>query len=56
VFAFTKELVLSVGIGAVEVIVKLVLYYFHERIWQRVKLGKRVYKPNPTGGESDITQ
>ena len=56
VFAFTKELVLSVGVGAVEVTVKLVLYYVHERVWQKVKMGKGVCPPNPTGGESDTTR
>jgi len=33
VFAFTGKLVLSAGVGAVEIIVKLVLYYLHERVW-----------------------
>ncbi len=46
VFAFTHKIVLSLGIGAVEVIVKLILYYFHERIWEKVPMGKRVRKLN----------
>jgi uncharacterized membrane protein len=33
VFAFTRKIVFSLGVGAVEVIIKLILYYFHERIW-----------------------
>lgn len=33
VFAFTGKLVLSTGVGAVEVVIKIVLYYFHERFW-----------------------
>ena len=33
VFAFTGKFVLSAGVGAVEVIMKLILYYSHERIW-----------------------
>lgn len=41
VFAFTRKLVLSVGVGAVEVVTKLVLYYFHERIWSLVGVGRK---------------
>jgi adenylylsulfate kinase len=41
VFAFTRKLVLSLSVGAVEVVVKLFLYYIHERIWSLVPLGKR---------------
>jgi len=40
VFAFTRELVLSFGIGLIEVVSKLILYYFHERMWQKVSWGK----------------
>lgn len=41
VFAFTRRLVLSLGIGGVEVVVKLLLYYLHERLWLRIPLGKK---------------
>jgi uncharacterized membrane protein len=41
VFAFTHQLALSVGIGSVEVVTKLILYYFHERIWGFVGIGTR---------------
>lgn len=40
VFAFTGRLVLSASVGAVEIVVKLVLYYFHERIWLSIACGK----------------
>jgi uncharacterized membrane protein len=33
VFAFTNKLVLSTGVGAVEIVIKLLLYYLHERCW-----------------------
>lgn len=36
VFTFTGELTLSIGLGVVEVITKLILYYGHERIWERI--------------------
>ena len=41
VFAFTQKVVLSVGVGAVEVVIKLILYYFHERIWGILGIGRK---------------
>ena len=41
VFAFTRRAALSLGVGAVEVVVKLILYYFHERIWAIIPFGKK---------------
>ena len=40
VFAFTRKIALSAGVGAVEVIVKLALYYVHERIWGCIGIGQ----------------
>ena len=38
----TGNLELGLKIGGVEVITKMVLYYFHERIWYRyIRLGKK---------------
>ena len=36
VFIFTDKLALSLEIGALEVIAKLLLYYIHERVWNLV--------------------
>ncbi len=33
VYAFTKRPALSVGVGIAEVIIKMILYYLHERFW-----------------------
>ena len=38
-FAITGELVTAVAIGSVEPILKMIVYYFHERAWQRVPHG-----------------
>ncbi len=46
VFSFTKELALSIGVGLAEAAVKLMLYYFHERLWEKLSFGKKVYKDN----------
>ena len=40
VFGATGELALSLGVGAIEVVSKMVLYYGHERVWLRVAWGK----------------
>jgi uncharacterized membrane protein len=41
VYAFTRKIALSAGVGAVEVVVKLILYYFHERIWGTLRIGRK---------------
>lgn len=42
VYAFTGNWLLSAGVGGVEVAVKLLLYWGHERAWARFKWGYRV--------------
>jgi uncharacterized membrane protein len=40
VYIYTREMVLSLGVGAAEVIAKLALYYVHERLWGRLGWGR----------------
>jgi adenylylsulfate kinase len=40
VYGFTRELALAAGVGAVEVVAKLLFYYFHERLWHWIPWGK----------------
>ena len=40
VYAFTRKLYLAAGIGILEVITKLLIYYAHERAWDKIKWGK----------------
>ena len=40
-FALTGKLVLALGAGAIEVVAKLILYYFHERIWTVLGIGRK---------------
>ena len=35
----TGNLVMAAAIGSIEVITKMILYYFHERAWNRLKFG-----------------
>jgi len=44
VFLLTGKLLLALSVGGIEVIVKMVLYFFHERLWNRVHFGKRSQK------------
>ncbi len=36
----TGQLKIALSIGFVEVFTKMFLYYLHERIWNRIKVGK----------------
>jgi uncharacterized membrane protein len=37
VFAYTGELRLSIEVGVVEFVGKIVLFYIHERVWAKLK-------------------
>lgn len=40
VFAFTGKVGLSLGVGLVEVALKMCFYYLHERLWGKIPWGK----------------
>lgn len=40
VFAFTGRWLLTIGVGVVETIAKVILYYVHERIWDKIHWGR----------------
>ena len=42
VYVFTGEADLSLGIGLLDVLTKLALYFLHERAWDRVWYGREV--------------
>ncbi len=41
VYLFTGKIDLALEVGALEIILKLLLFYVHERVWNRVKWGKK---------------
>lgn len=49
-FLITGDCSKALRIGATEIITKLVLYYLHERIWQRISLGRVRPSEWETGG------
>ncbi len=38
----THKLHVALSIGFIELFTKMALYYFHERAWERVKIGRTV--------------
>lgn len=45
VFILTLKVEVALAVGGLEVISKLFLFYFHERLWNRVPFGKREVQP-----------
>ena len=42
-YIITGNIKIAASIGVVEILTKTLLYYFHERAWDRIRFG-RVYK------------
>jgi len=40
-YVLTGEIKTALSIGGIEVFTKMMLYFFHERIWNTIKWGKR---------------
>jgi uncharacterized membrane protein len=38
VYLFTGEAILSINVTIIDVVLKIILYYFHERAWMRIDL------------------
>ena len=41
VYAFTGRTDIAVTVGLLEAVTKMALYYFHERVWNRLNVGRR---------------
>ena len=42
VYIFTNDFVLSAGVGGFETIAKIILYYLHERMWNKSNFGRKI--------------
>lgn len=42
----TGEIGFAVSIGGVELFTKMALYFFHERLWERISFGRVKDKPD----------
>jgi len=40
-YVFTHQIVFALGIGLLDFVVKLMLYYGHERVWTKIKWGEK---------------
>ncbi|MCP4050936.1 MAG: DUF2061 domain-containing protein [bacterium] len=41
----TRKFTIAMSIGVIEVFTKLLLYYIHERVWNKIKFGRILQKP-----------
>lgn len=41
----THEIKMALSIGGIEAFAKLALYFFHERVWEKIKFGKKETQP-----------
>ena len=41
VFVFSGNIKTSVGVGALDMVMKIVLYYLHERVWNHIPYGRQ---------------
>ena len=39
-YIITGNLVMAASIGSIEVVTKMILYYYHERVWNKIELGR----------------
>lgn len=39
-YFITGNLVMAASIGSIEVVTKMILYYFHERVWNKLSFGR----------------
>lgn len=45
VYIFTGNFNAALTIGVIEVFLKMLIYFFHERVWDKVKFGKKEIEP-----------
>ncbi len=54
VFLFTRRADVAVAVGALESVVKIALYFLHERAWDKVMLGRRPVTTLAAAGRADL--
>ena len=40
----TRKFTIAISIGMIEVFTKIILYYLHERAWNKIKFGREAIK------------
>ena len=46
VYIFTGKIELAAAIGGLEIVIKMIMYFVHERAWNNVSYGKKQLKPS----------
>ncbi len=41
VYLLSGEVLLSLGVGFIDAVIKIFAYYSHERIWDRIRFGRK---------------
>lgn len=41
VYVFSGNAKVSIGVGALDAVVKMALYYLHERLWNHISFGRQ---------------
>ena len=49
VFFFTRKFVLALELGFLEVVLKVLFFYSHERFWNKIEWGKLNEREKPAG-------
>jgi adenylylsulfate kinase len=49
VYIFFRKLEIAAAIGGIEVVLKLIFYFIHERAWDRVRWGKITLESEANG-------
>ena len=47
VFVYSRDAKVSLGVGALDVVLKMALYYIHERVWNHINFGRDKQPPAP---------
>ncbi|MGD8778966.1 MAG: adenylyl-sulfate kinase [Ignavibacteria bacterium] len=45
VYIFIGNLTIALSVGGIEIVLKMLVYFFHERVWDKIKFGKKEVKP-----------
>ena len=45
VYIFIGDLTIAISVGSIEVFLKMLVYFLHERAWDKIKFGKKEIKP-----------
>ena len=40
-FIITRQIKWAISIGLVEIVTKTILYYLHERLWNKISIGRK---------------